>query len=258
MRTELGLSAFHGTGGTILFNFMFISTLPSWICEKHPAVTAKNVIFVTLVLAAVMFLLIGVGGGWAFPEYYDGDNTLLSELHLIKNRGLSVVATIFVDVYAISSNLSSIPIFSIMMRYNLIEQKVMGPALAGFVSVVLPWITSVILYCGSGFQIVVQFAGTFTSSLVNLIVPSLLFIASQRSSGARRISQRTFDDEGNVSLADLAQRGNSVAEVYRDKSGLIESAQARRRWIQLAWTNVILMIVLTIFSIADQIANGGS
>ena len=36
-------------------------------------------------------------------------------------------AFVTVQAYAISANLASIPIFSILMRYNLIESKLMGP-----------------------------------------------------------------------------------------------------------------------------------
>eukprot|EP00929_Paragymnodinium_shiwhaense_P056735 TRINITY_DN283_c1_g1_i1.p1 TRINITY_DN283_c1_g1~~TRINITY_DN283_c1_g1_i1.p1 ORF type:complete len:198 (-),score=18.44 TRINITY_DN283_c1_g1_i1:229-822(-) len=66
------------------------------------------------------------------------------------------------------------------MRYNLIEEKVMGPTCATLVSIVLPWVISIVLYCGQGFQNIVQFGGAFTSSIVNLLVPCLLFISCQQ------------------------------------------------------------------------------
>jgi len=244
IRPEAGLSAFHGMGGTILFNFMFISTLPSWVCEKHPSVTAMRVIPLTLACASVIFVVVGLVGGLAFPEFYLGDNTLLSELHHIRMHTVQVFADISVDVYAIASNLSSIPIFCIMMRYNLIEQDIMGPRAAGFVSIILPWLFSVVLYCGSGFQNVVQFAGSFTSSIVNLIIPSLLFIASQR-------------------VTDLASPSSQMGlaaqpSLQRDRSGVISNNRSKRIWLKIAWVNVFLMSMLTAFVIGEQILTGDS
>eukprot|EP00929_Paragymnodinium_shiwhaense_P056734 TRINITY_DN283_c0_g1_i1.p1 TRINITY_DN283_c0_g1~~TRINITY_DN283_c0_g1_i1.p1 ORF type:complete len:533 (-),score=76.23 TRINITY_DN283_c0_g1_i1:231-1829(-) len=175
-------SGYHGMGGTILFNFMFISTLPSWVCEKKPSVRAMNVISLTLIVSVLLFVMVGVLGGMAFEPYWMTDNTLLSKLHKIKDFGLTgkILGNLSVDIYAVAANMASIPIFSIMMRYNLIEEGIMGPKRATLVSVVLPWVISILLYCGEGFQNIVQFSGAFTSSIVNLIVPCLLFISCQQ------------------------------------------------------------------------------
>mmetsp|Transcript_58857 Transcript_58857/g.137023 ORF Transcript_58857/g.137023 Transcript_58857/m.137023 type:complete len:472 (+) Transcript_58857:82-1497(+) len=245
-RAGEGLSNLHGVGGTILFNFMFISTLPSWLCEKRPTVTAVRVIFCTLVLASFMFAAVGLGGGMGFREYYNTDNTLLSELHHISRpKSLKVLASFSVDVYAIAANLASIPIYSIMVRYNLVEQQILGPRRAGFVAVILPWVLGVTFYCGTGFAMVVQYAGTFTSSIVNLIVPSLLFIAAQRSSHPL----------GPSELQSLSSPGQPLALV-RDRSGLLTSSRQRKVWLAIAWANVAVMSLLTLVSIADQLANG--
>lgn len=264
IRSEDGVAAFHGLGGTILFNFMFISTLPSWVCEKRPDVTAMRVLFMTLALAAVMFLGVGIGGGLAFPEYYDGDNTLLSELHHIELSGWKAFANISVDVYAVAANLASIPIFSIMMRYNLLEQKLVGPRTAGFVSIVVPWLASVLLFCGTGFQQVVQFSGTFTSAIVNLIVPGLLFIASQGPRAHESACEALSPPRD--SLAELSpgsgRSGSSLSAdcspsrlVREDRSGHIGSPRAARWWLRIAWGNTALMSVVTVVAIADQLLN---
>ncbi|CAK9022215.1 unnamed protein product [Durusdinium trenchii] len=120
------------------------------------------------------YMLVGILGGMAFKPYYMTDNTLLSELNHISAEA----ALVSVQAYAISANLASIPIFSILMRYNLIESHVCGPKAAGAVSVLLPFGVSVLLYTGEGFKDIVDFSGTFTSALVNLMVPSLLFLAA--------------------------------------------------------------------------------
>merc|ERR1719401_2050753 len=108
----------------------------------------------------------------AFAPYYTSDNTLLSELHHYEcGTALKASIAVSVDCYAVASNLASIPIFSIMMRYNLIEEGIMGPRAAGFVTVVAPWLISVTFYCGEGFQNIVNFAGVFTAPIANFVIP---------------------------------------------------------------------------------------
>lgn len=133
----------------------FISTLPSWACEKKPSVKPLRTICVTLVLAVLGYISVGVLGGMAFEPFFQTDNTLLSELNLVseqKSRGeaLRLVAFSSVQGYAIASNLASIPIFSILMRYNLIESGLIGPRAAGALAVLVPFTASVILYTGEG------------------------------------------------------------------------------------------------------------
>mmetsp|Transcript_71449 Transcript_71449/g.220899 ORF Transcript_71449/g.220899 Transcript_71449/m.220899 type:complete len:103 (-) Transcript_71449:283-591(-) len=100
-----------------------------------------------------------------------------------------------------------------MMRYNLIEQRLLGPRAANAVSVALPWVVSVLLYCGTGFTDLVNFAGTFTSSIVNLIVPSALFIASQQLRSSWRSAGR------------LARRPPAWSETAPGCSGVLGTAQ---------------------------------
>jgi hypothetical protein len=216
------------------------------------------------VAASATFALVGIFGAMAFPEYFQTDNTILSELHHIKEpRSLRFAAQLAVDVYAVAANLSSIPIFSIMMRYNLIEQGTLGPKAAGFVAVVLPWVASVVLYCGTGFDSIVVFAGTFTSSIVNLIVPSLFFIASQRqdnSSSASGNASGTASGtatEGDASMVVLQTMASSVfpsqPSLSSDRSGLLRTQRARSRWLTLARLNTIFMTVFTTIAIVEQL-----
>eukprot|EP00928_Gymnodinium_smaydae_P028815 TRINITY_DN21878_c0_g1_i1.p1 TRINITY_DN21878_c0_g1~~TRINITY_DN21878_c0_g1_i1.p1 ORF type:complete len:496 (-),score=121.69 TRINITY_DN21878_c0_g1_i1:155-1642(-) len=256
------VSSLHGLGGTVLFNFMFISTLPSWVCEKHPGVEARRVVFWSLLISALIFVVVGTCGGMAFREYYTTDNTLLSQLHHIRQpSALKVLASTAVDVYAVSANLASIPIFAIMLRYNLVEQKLLSPGLAAFVAVVVPWLVGVLFYCGRGFADVVEFAGTFTSSIVNLIVPSLLFIASQRDHLRRTGGAAPAAAGGAAALvaeaegADGLPSARALATLPTDCSGRIKTAEERRRWLIIAWVNASVMATMTLVCMADQVLN---
>lgn len=238
-------SSLHNMGGTILFNFMFISTIPSWICEKKPTVRPLVVIIFTLALAIAGYVSVGILGGMAFEPYFNSDNTLLSELNHITaqdaSRSVRMTAFVSVQAYAISANLASIPIFSILMRYNLIDSGVMGPKAAGAVSVLVPFGVSVILYTGQGFKDIVDFSGTFTSAFVNLMVPSLLFLAALREKEKRASEPLEPGDLRNVRR--MWSASGSLAT---------SSLGPQRLWRCIAWVNLLLMLLLTTVSIADQ------
>lgn len=252
-RVPLIGSSLHNMGGTILFNFMFISTIPSWVCEKKPTVRPLMVIGITLLMAVLGYMLVGILGGMAFKPYYMTDNTLLSELnHISAEEASSVVritALVSVQAYAISANLASIPIFSILMRYNLIESHVCGPKAAGAVSVLLPFGVSVLLYTGEGFKDIVDFSGTFTSALVNLMVPSLLFLAALhrddinvRTNVVEELSARS----ARLRARSAAWSASSCVASNDGPSGL------RKLWRIIAWVNLLVMVALTTVSIVDQ------
>ncbi|CAE7720397.1 unnamed protein product [Symbiodinium pilosum] len=245
-------TSLHNMGGTILFNFMFISTVPSWVCEKKPGVPPLRTILGTLVLAVLGYLLVGVIGGMAFEPYFMTDNTLLSQLNHISPQDASplVRSTAFVTVqaYAISANLASIPIFSILMRYNLIESKVVGSKVAGAASVLVPFGVAVLLYTGEGFKNAIDFSGTFTSSFVNLMAPSLFFLSALKQPQQTAL----MDARECMTSVNIARPfwKTSAWDSLRSET----AEKSRLMWRIIAWVNLSLMAVLTLVSVVDQFA----
>jgi len=241
-------SSLHNMGGTILFNFMFISTVPSWVCEKKPSVAPNRTILFTLALAVVGYLFVGIFGGMAFEPFFQTDNTLLSQLnHITPEEASQLVRTtafVTVEAYAIAANLASIPIFSILMRYNLIESGLFGRKASGTLSVLVPFGVSVLLYTGEGFKNAVDFSGTFTSSFVNLMVPSLFFLRALQQS------------DQTVALTDARECiGSEAKSWWRTTAWDSVSAKKHRgMWQSIAYVNLTLMVLLTGASIIDQFA----
>ena len=52
--------------GSIMFNYAFITTVPSWLISKHPSVPVKKTIWVSLIMATFIYILIGLTGKWRF------------------------------------------------------------------------------------------------------------------------------------------------------------------------------------------------
>merc|ERR1712070_59353 len=102
---------------TLLFQFAFMSALPSWANEKKPQVSIGRSFATTLAYVVIVYSAIGIVGGMAFAPYFDTDQNLFSKL----NASGSQLARFTVYAYPILQNFTSIPVFSIMIRYNLLQ-----------------------------------------------------------------------------------------------------------------------------------------
>ena len=61
---------FSGYGqvlSTVIFNFGFLTTVPSWLNEKSSKVSVSTASWVSILLSAIMFLILGFMGGMSLP-----------------------------------------------------------------------------------------------------------------------------------------------------------------------------------------------
>merc|ERR1719469_201003 len=160
--------------GTVLFNFAFTSTLPSWANEKRKDVSVGATFGLTMVYVVVIYSIVGIIGGMAYEPFYTTDENLFSKL----NAGSSTIGKATVTVYPMLQNFTSIPVFSILIRNNL-QQSGVNPTLCFLLAVVLPWVMSVPFYTGSGFDMISEVGGLLTSSVINFIIPVVLFVLAR-------------------------------------------------------------------------------
>ena len=166
---------FNTVLGTSLFNFAFVSSVPSWVNEKAEGVSIVRTLCTVLPLAVVIFVLMGWLGGAAFPVWPDSSDTLLDLL-----RGTTTVGEVTFYAFPIVVNLTSIPVLSIFQRYNLLKERVCGKRMANFLAVVLPWLVAIPLYNGDGYQQLANWGGVLVTSVVNFIVPVVVYIIAVR------------------------------------------------------------------------------
>lgn len=58
--------------GTILFNFGFVTTVPSWVNEKKPHVSVNRTVWISTFCCNLIFFVIGIIGCMAFRPYLQG------------------------------------------------------------------------------------------------------------------------------------------------------------------------------------------
>lgn len=176
--------------GTILFNFAIVYTLPSWANEKRPSVPIVKALTVSMFGATLLFSLLGYCGGAGFPPP-SNNQTLLNQIY---GLGTKISAVTFY-LFPACVNLTTIPVNSIMQRYNLKEAGVCGPRMAAFLGVVSPWLIAIPLYTGSGYQTLVTWAGLILNSSVNFVFPPILYILAIRMYGTGPHAIRTLKEE---------------------------------------------------------------
>ena len=157
--------------GVIVFNFAAITSIPSWVNEKKESVSIERSFALAMPLAGCMFVLLGLVGGMAFPPF-EHQQTILQAVYNLGTK----LAKITFFLFPACVNLTSIPVFSIMQRYNLLESGVCGRRMAVFIAVVLPWLVAIPLYTGSGYQLLVTWSGILVTSVVNFVVPPVLYL----------------------------------------------------------------------------------
>lgn len=95
---------------------------------------------------------------------------------------------------------TTIPVFSIVVRYNLLQSKV-PKLLANFLAVALPWIVVIPFLTGSGLNLILNWGTLIFSSIANFIIPFAVYIQSyhfRRSHGVLNENQKLILHELNL------------------------------------------------------------
>jgi hypothetical protein len=161
-----------GLIGTLLFNFMFVATIPSWLNEKQPGVSVKRTLWCSVILGVLIFVLVGLGGAIA---YGDGFSSKADLLQLLIQKG-HIIGRLASYAFPPVALMSGIPVLSVCIRYNLVEQEVMSPRLALLFSVVLPWLLALILYRRDFLGTAFDWVSLFSAVPLNFLLPAWLYL----------------------------------------------------------------------------------
>jgi len=171
--------------GTLLYNFAYVVTIPSWYNEKVSGVSVKLSVWTASTACFLFYAGLGYIGGSAYLDTLSNKVDLLAALN---HDGLAQLAVYF---FPIMDALSGVPIFCIIMRSNLREGNACGRWKAMFVSVFLPWIIALPFQTGSGLQKIINLSALLFSSVMNFIVPlACVFVFARRVAANKTVSVR--------------------------------------------------------------------
>ncbi|PRP85167.1 hypothetical protein PROFUN_07114 [Planoprotostelium fungivorum] len=198
--------------GSIIFNFAYVTTIPSWCNEKSPEVGVKRSIYTSVIVSSLFYIIIGMLGGYAL-RFGDGQDLLLAlQTSTRHSKALHTISSICVYLFPIVALLSGLPVFSIIMKYNLVENNICRKSVGTFWAVIFPWVISVLLYPGQGALDVINWTSLCVNGITNFVIPMLLYIVS-RHRGFTRITVN-FDE-------DLVSEEEYRRSVERDTMNLI-------------------------------------
>ena len=217
--------------GTILFNFGFVTTIPSWVNEKKASVSVNKTVWYATTACLVIFYAIGIPGALAFKYYLQGpasnncaygvdtgdasncvqdlmqlilgndaNNIPLAPATWANSKGLSGLMHFSVYLFPFVAILSSIPVFSIVVKYNCIENG-MSRGFSFFWGIIFPWLAAApLLYQPGALAQVITFSSLFFVSFTDFLVPWCLYIVMcQREEEGRghgaRSNYSAYDDQ---------------------------------------------------------------
>jgi hypothetical protein len=197
---------------TVIFNYGFVATIPSWLNEKAPRVQVGPVVWWSVLAATAMFLLVSIPAALAVGLLPGSCNLLAvingvcpvpdgngNKLHLTFWRA----SKIMVFIFPIANILTSIPVFSIIIRYNLLQiHGVRVPVwLSNVFAVVLPWVVALPFFGGDGLNSIINWSSAIFFILLNLILPvwAYLQFAANEAAGLPRIDPDSEPVQGTNS-----------------------------------------------------------
>lgn len=256
-----------GVLGNILFNFGFVTTVPSWVNEKRPRVSTNSVLWIATAMCVGIFFIVGLPGAFAFSDVMQGPVTgscnrqlnpdsptydksfncpndmlqLLTDENLIPSSWsgpfAKVVLKTSVFLFPVVAVVSSIPVFSIVIKYNMIENN-FSKTTAFLWGVVFPWLIGFpLLYMPNVLGQFVNFTSLIFVSFTDFIVPWALYVKLQD----RREAPGGVLEENSV-LGEL-EISEGVAAHYAVPRRFGMSGFAKRQ------SSYVLMIILGVSSL---------
>jgi len=181
-----------GVLGTIMFNFAYITTIPSWVNEKKPLVSVHLSLWSACIVSTITFFLVGYLGARAFSTMPQ-DSDILSVIN--KSNYSNELSRILVYLFPLMVLATSIPVYSIIVRYNLLQNNVVPKAWANIFAVVVPWAVAIPFMQGGALNQLMNWSSLFFSSVANFIIPFVIYMKASefRLSVRERLSEEQLE-----------------------------------------------------------------
>ena len=256
------LAAYAPLVPTVVFNYAFVATTPSWANEKGPGVSVTRTFAASCALAAVLYLLLGFFGALSPVDFTSSGADVLTIIVGGQVPGVWRASQVAAYVFPAANLMTSIPVFSVMVRYNLVNAGLLTPLPANLVGIGAPWLLALVFYSGNALTELINWSSAAFFGVVNLVLPPLLFLAQERllARGGGLFSLRGMSasssslSEGVTSLNDAAPAA-MAAEADVEEDIRPSPACFRRHCLgdgRLAWLLLATGAALSVVSLALQ------
>lgn len=246
--------------GTVIFNYAYVTTIPSWVNEKKPHVSVNKSMWGAAVLSTVLFSVVGIIGAWAYK--FKASQDVLSKINddqnVVPNSWLLIASQVTVYAFPMVALLSGIPIFSIIVRYNLVENNICKKFWANIFAVIFPWVVAIPAYTGTGLMNVINWTSLLINGAINFIIPVLLYVLSRRDAYDRSKSHlvvRTFGAHGtNILSGEVPATIDLTSKYERDlleasRFAALPKSLGRRLPMIIGWVIIVFFTIAIIAAI---------
>ncbi|GAN11168.1 conserved hypothetical protein [Mucor ambiguus] len=160
--------------GIVIFNYSFITTIPSWVNSLKPDVNIHRCMWVSVIISTIFYLLLGICGAMAYQM--DASSDILAILSAHGSTASKVTAYLF----PVCALITSIPVFTIVIRSNLLRGEICSPSWAIFWSNLFPWIICIPLQTKDWVNTIQNWSSLFFQSTCNFILPFVLYFVSRK------------------------------------------------------------------------------
>merc|ERR1712070_1103870 len=278
---EIGIPAINTTPGVgsqaawlgnILFNFGYVTTVPSWVNEKRPNVSANKTLWISTLSCVGVFFGVGLIGALAYDDVLQGlvtntcarqvgdkgfncPNDLMQALTQTQTAPAAWAAhgwsdallKISVYLFPIAAVVSSIPIFSIVIKYNLLENGFSNTSSFAF-AVLLPWMLGFpLLYMPNMLAQFVNFTSLIFVTFTDFIVPLALYVKLQNQR-----SEHVELSENNSTLGqELVDEGVHAHYAFPRSWGITPGFK-----ISMAWIIAVFLAVSAVIAFVQTVGQG--
>ncbi|EIE78299.1 hypothetical protein RO3G_03003 [Rhizopus delemar RA 99-880] len=160
--------------GIVIFNYSFITTIPSWVNSLKPNVNIHKCMWVSVIISTIFYLILGILGAMAFKMKPS------SEILSILSSSGSTASIVTAYLFPVCALITSIPVFTIVVRSNLLRGEICSNSWAIFWSNFLPWFVCIPLQTKDYIGTIQNWSSLFFQSTVNFILPFILYFVSRK------------------------------------------------------------------------------
>ncbi|KAH8548355.1 hypothetical protein BGW37DRAFT_506885 [Umbelopsis sp. PMI_123] len=160
--------------GTILLNYAFITTIPSWVNDVRRDVSIHTCIWLSLGTSCFFYILIGITGAMSYSM--NGSSNILD---FLRTDGW-IASKVAVYMFPLVALVTSVPVFTIVIRSNLLRGQICGKYLAHFLASGAPWLVVIVLQTSDWLNMFLNWTSLFLQSSVNFVLPFALYFISKR------------------------------------------------------------------------------
>ena len=201
----------HSLLGMVLFNYAYLTMIPSWANVKHRNVSITKSVTMSNVIATLIY--IGIGFVAASAIHIPTDSNILAVVQNYQHFSTLAVITAFVFPFALL--VTTIPVSNTVIRYNLIRSGVFAPKTAFIVTLLFSWIAAIPFQTGINMDAMINWTSLIFASAVNFLLPLIMYIM-MRKGWVPDLWKRS----NNASLSDIEQQ-KDVSKKKEYGNGLV-------------------------------------